>query len=80
VAFLHPDHDGRSILHLVNDLSQTGWITSSMHMDFTSYGNMIVGHTTGIVGIHNSTESSLKKIQFENPPSKLPLHLNSCLW
>jgi hypothetical protein len=80
VAFVHPDHDSCSILHFVNDLSQTGWVTLLMHMDFTNYGNRVVGHTTLIVGIHNSTELLVEKFQFKTPPSKWPLHLNSFLW
>jgi hypothetical protein len=80
MAFVHPDLDGHSVLCLVNNLSQTGWVTASTRMDFTSYGNTIVGHTTIIVGIHNSTESSVEKIQFKTPSRKLPLHLNSLIW
>jgi hypothetical protein len=78
VAFVHPDHDSCSVLCFVNDLSQTEWVTSLTGMDFTS--DAAVGHTTIIVGIHNSTESSLEKFQFKTPPRKLPLHLNSYLW
>ncbi len=79
MAFDHSDHNSHSVLHFVN-LSQTGWITSSMRTDFTSYGNIIVGHTTIIVGIHNSTESLVEKFLFKTPPSKLSLLLNSFLW
>jgi hypothetical protein len=49
-------------------------------MDLTNYDNTVVGHTTIIVGIHNSTESSVEKFQFKTPSSKLPLCLNSFLW
>jgi hypothetical protein len=49
-------------------------------MDFTNYNDMVVGHTTVIVGIHNSTESLVEKFQFKTPPSTLPLHLTSLLW
>jgi hypothetical protein len=80
VAFVHPGHDSRSVLRFVNDLSKTGWVTSSTRMDFTNYGNTIVGHTTIIVGIHTSTESSVGKFQFKTPLSKLLLHLDSLLW
>jgi hypothetical protein len=80
VAFVHPDHNSRSILHFVNNLYQMGWVTSSTRMDFTNYGNMVVGHTTIIVGIHNSTESLVEIFKFKTPPRKLPLHLNSFLW
>jgi hypothetical protein len=51
-----------------------------MCLDYTNYGNTVVGHTTVIVGIHNSTESLVEKFQFKNPPRKLSLHLNSFLW
>jgi hypothetical protein len=80
VAFVHPDHDSRSILRFVNNLSRTGWVISLTHMDFTNNGDTVVGHTTIIVGIHNSTESSVENFQFKTSTSKLPLHLNSFLW
>ncbi len=80
VAFVHPDHDSHSILHFSNDLSCTGWVTSSRRLDYTNYGDTVVGHTTVIVGIHNSTESLVEKFQFKTPPRKLPLCLNSFLW
>jgi hypothetical protein len=79
VAFVHLDHNSQSALHFINNLSQTGWVTSLMRMEFTNYGDTIIGHTTIIVGIHSSTESSVEKFQFKTPPSKLPLHLNSLL-
>ncbi len=80
VAFVHPDHDSHSILHFVNDLFCTGWVTLSTRLDYTNYGDKVVGHTTVTVGIHNSTESSVEKFQFKTPPRKLPLRLNSFLW
>jgi hypothetical protein len=80
VAFDHPDHDSRSVLHFINNLSYTGWITLSTRLDYTNYGDTVVGQTTVIVGIHNSMESLVEKFQFKFPPRKLPLHLNSSLW
>jgi hypothetical protein len=49
-------------------------------LDYTNYGNKVVGHTTIIVRIHNSTDSPVEKFQFKTPPRKLPLPLNSFLW
>jgi hypothetical protein len=80
VAFVHPDHNSCIVLRFANDLSQTGWFTSSTCMDFTNYSNRVVGHTIIIVGIHNSTESSVEKFQFKTPPSNLPLRLYLFLW
>ncbi len=40
-----------------------------MHLDFTKYGNTVVGQTTVIVGINNSTESLVEKFQFKNLPT-----------
>jgi hypothetical protein len=54
-----------------------GWTTPSTKIDFTYYGDTVVGHTTVIIGIHNTTKSVVEKFQFKTPPSKLPLHLNS---
>jgi hypothetical protein len=80
VAFVHPDHNSHSVLHFVDNLSQTGLVTSSTRMEFTNYCDTIVGHTTIIVGIHNSTKSSVEEFQFKTPPSKLPSCLNYFLW
>ncbi len=66
VVFVHPDHNSSSNLHFINNLSQTGSVTPSMHMELTYYENKIVRHTTVIVGINNSAESSV-----ENSTSKL---------
>ncbi len=75
VTFIHPDHNSRSILHFVKNISRTGWVTLSTRLDYTNSGNIVVGHTTVIVGIHNSTESLVEKFQFKTPPRKLPFPL-----
>jgi hypothetical protein len=54
--------------------------TSSTCMNFTNYGDIVCGHTTIIVGIHNSTDLSVESFRFKTPPSNLPLCLNSFIW
>jgi hypothetical protein len=72
VAFVHPDHDGCSVSHFVSDLSKTGWVVFSTKLEFSSFGDSIVGTTTMIVGVHNSTESTVDKFHLRIPPSTPP--------
>jgi hypothetical protein len=80
VAFVHPDHDGRSVSRFVSNLSKTGWVTSSTKLEFSSFGDSIVGTTTMIVGVHNSTESTVNKFHLRILPSTPPRRLQSFLW
>ncbi len=38
VAFVHPDHDGRSVFKFVTQLSKSGWVISSMKCYYSDYG------------------------------------------
>ncbi len=80
VAYVHPDHDGRSVSRFVSDLSKTGWVISSTKLEFSSFGDSIVGTTTMIVEVHNSTESTVDKFHLRIPPSTPPQRLQSLLW
>jgi hypothetical protein len=76
VAFVHPYQDSRSVLRFVNNLSQTGWVTTMMCMDFTNYGDTVVGPTTIIVDIHHATESSVKNSSSKLQPANCHYVLN----
>ena len=55
VAFVHPDHDGRSIAKFITQLSHSGWVISSTKCYFPDYGDSVVGTTTIVVGVHTNT-------------------------
>jgi hypothetical protein len=80
VAFVHPDHDSRSISKLVTQLSNSGWVISSMKCSFLDYGDSVVGTTTIVVGVHMNTRSKVDTLMFRTPPSSQPLPLAAFLW
>ncbi len=80
VAFVHPDHDGRSVSKFVSQLSTAGWIISTTLCSFPDYSNSVAGGTSIVVGIHINTQSKVKKLQFRMPPSPKPVPLAAFLW
>ncbi len=80
VTFIHPDHDGHSVLKFVSQLSTAGWIISTTLCSFPDYGNSVAGGTSIIEGIHTNTQSKVKKLQFRIPPSPKPVPLAAFLW
>jgi hypothetical protein len=64
IAFIHPDHDGRSVSKFVSQLSTAGWIISTTLCLFPDYGDSVAGGTSIIVGIHTNTQLKVKKLQF----------------
>jgi hypothetical protein len=44
-AFVHPDHDSRSVFKFVTQLSDSGWVISSTKCSFPNYGDSFVGTT-----------------------------------
>jgi hypothetical protein len=75
VAFVHPDHDGRSVLKFVKTLTSSGWVISSTKISFPDQGDSIIGMTNILVGIHDSTQSKVDALSFRTPPSPRPLPL-----
>ena len=55
VAFVHPDHDGRSVAKFIAQLSHSGWVISSTKCHFPNHGDSVIGTTTIIVGVHTNT-------------------------
>ncbi len=81
VAFVHPDHDVRSVSKFVSQLSTTGWIISTTFLcSFPDYSDYVAVGTSIIVGIHTNTQSKVKKLQFQMPPSPKPVPLAAFLW
>jgi hypothetical protein len=69
VAFVHPDHDGRSVAKFVTQLSKSGWVISSTSCYYPNYGDLVTGSTTIIVGVHTNTQTKVDKLMFRTPPS-----------
>jgi hypothetical protein len=80
VAFVHPDHDSRSVSKFITQLSNSGWVISSMKCSFPNYGDSVVGTTTIIVGVHMNTQSKVNTLIFRTPPSSQPLPLAAFVW
>jgi len=80
VAFVHPDHDGRSVSKFVSQLKSNGWITSTTACTFPALGDSVIGSTSVIVGIHDSTQSKVEPLTFRFPPSPKPLPLAAFIW
>ena len=55
IAFVHPDHDSRSVSKFVTQLDRSGWIISSTKCSFPDYGDSVIGTATIIVGVHTNT-------------------------
>ncbi len=69
VAFVHPDHDSRSISKFVTQLTKSGWVISSTKCSFPKYGDSVVGTTTIVVGVHMNTQAKVDVLMFRAPPS-----------
>ncbi len=80
VAFVHPDHNSRSISKFVTQLSNSGWVISSTKCSFPDYGDSIVGSTTNVMGVHLNTQSKVDALIFRTPPSSCPLPLAAFVW
>jgi hypothetical protein len=80
VAFVHPDHDSRSVSRFVAQLSKSGWVISSSKCYYPDYGNSVVGTTTIVIGVHMNTQAKVNKLLFCTPTSSQPLPLANFVW
>jgi hypothetical protein len=80
VAFVHPDHNCRSVSKFVTQLSTLGWVISSMKCSFPDYGDSVIGTTTVVVGVHSNSQSKVNALSFRTPPAPKPLPLAAFVW
>jgi hypothetical protein len=80
VAFVHPDHDSRSVSKFVTQLTKSGWVISSTKCSFPEDGDSVVGTMTIVVGVHINTQAKLDALMFCTPPSRRPLWLAAFVW
>jgi hypothetical protein len=80
IAFVYPDHDGRSVTKFMHQLHPSRWVISRTTCLFPDYGNSVIGNATVIVGVHNSTQSKVEPLLFKTPPICRPLTLLSFIW
>ncbi len=80
VAFVHPDHNGRSVCKFVNQLMSSGWVLSQTTCSFSDFGDLVIGGAYIIVGVHDSTQSWTEPISFCIPPSPTSLPLAAYIW
>ncbi len=80
VAFVHPNHNSRSISKFVTQLTKSGWVISSTKCSFPKYGNSVVYTTTIVVGVHMNTQAKVDALTFCTSPSSRPFLLAAFLW
>jgi hypothetical protein len=80
VAFVHLDHDSRSVSKFISNLTSCGWVLSTTKCTFPDLGDSVVGILSIIVGIHDSTQSKVAPLEFRFPPSPKPLPLAAYIW
>ncbi len=80
VAFVHPDHDSRSVSKFVTQLTKSGWVISSTKYSFLEYGDSLVGTSTIVVGVHMNTQAKVDALMFRTPPSSRQLPLAAFVW
>ena len=80
VAFVHPDHDGRSVDLFVHKIIPDGWEVSITHLSFPDYGDSVAGTCRAIIGVHVSTASDVMPIQLRTPPSTPLRRLADFIW
>jgi hypothetical protein len=80
VAFVHPDHDGRSVSKFVNQLLSSGWVLSRTTCSFPNFGDLVIRRANLVMGVHDSTQSQTEPISFWIPPSPMPLPLAVYIW
>ncbi len=80
VAFVIPDHDGRSVKSFVRGLSAAKWKVSSRDVSYTKICDPIVDSCTVIIAIHSSSASVVKPLILKTPPAVCPTPIGSYLW
>ena len=81
VAFVHPDHNGRSVTNaFVKRLSADGWIFHDTSVDYSVYGDTIPGTSRLIVGVHSNTEERCSAFELKTLPPTPPRPLARFLW
>ncbi len=82
VAFVHPDHDGRSVTNaFVKRLSADGRIFLDTSVDYYSVcDDTIPGVLRLIVGVHSNTEEPCRAFELITPPPTPPRPLARFLW
>ena len=80
IAFVHLDHNGRSVLKFVKQLTSSGWVLSQTTCLFPDFGNLVIGNASKIVGVHDSTQARTEPVLFCIPPLPTPLLLAAYVW
>ena len=80
VAFIHPDHDKRSVSQFHSSLKRSGWLASSTPVFFPDIGDTISGFSTVTIAVHSSTTPDATAIQLRQPPSIAPTPLANYIW
>ena len=68
-AVVHPDNDRKATATFITKCRSTGWIISRTELAFPDYGDSIDGSTYVIIGVHETTDTTVAPLQLKTPPS-----------
>ena len=80
VAFVHPDHDGRSVAGFKQSLTRAHWLVSSTTISFASMGDSISGQSSVIIAAHGSTTPDAAPLNLRQPPTLRPRPIADFIW
>ena len=80
VAFVHPDHDGRSVAGFKQSLTRAHWLVSSTTISFASMGDSISGQSSVIIAVHGSTTPDAAPLNLRQPPTLRPRPIADFIW
>ena len=80
VAFVHPDHDGRSVAGFKHSLTRAHWLVSSTTVAYPSIGDSISGLSTVIIAVHSSTTPAAEAVNLRQPPTLSPRPIADFIW
>lgn len=80
VAFIHPDHDGRSVAGFKQSLKRAHWLVTSTPISFPSVGDSISGHTSVVIAVHSSTTPAATALELRQPPTLPHRPITDFIW
>jgi hypothetical protein len=80
VAWVHPDHDGRSFSTFLTKLKASGWIATDSLLRFKAFNDTITGTHRLVMAIHSNTEEGCKPLELCIPPSGQARQISSFIW
>jgi hypothetical protein len=80
VAWVHPDHDGRSFSTFLTKLKASGWIATDSLLRFGAFNDTITVTHCLVMAIHSNVEERCKPLKLRIPPSGQAHQISSFIW